>query len=371
MLKLLFISHGLDGGINRVTSDLHTYLQKDADIDSTLIRIGENRHSLTTPVLSNQEHNVALRSTSKNIFLRIGAWIGGLNDIKKLIGTKKYDIIIYSGIIPAILMARVLHRSSRTHIFWEHGPQKTFLKIKRFITRSMPTFDGVMSPAESSINWMQHNLKIRAKKYRIISNWVNWQQIKPSTNSYSSSSIFKIIVISRIDYRQKDFDTFLHAISRLIQSGMTSIMVDIFGAGEDMPKLEQSVQQLKLQQFVTLKGHTNDIYAQLPLYDVSILPTKWEGFGLSIAESMAARIVPISAAVEGVVDVIDAGINGFLYEPGNSQSLHQTILKVMSLQDIEREDMRNAGRAKVLAQYNPITQFEKIKAFFHEISMSN
>lgn len=367
-LKLLFISHGLDGGINRVTSDLHTYLRNDANTDSTIIRIGEGRDSLEIADASMQEHNITLRSNSKNIFLRIATWITGLNDVKRLVGKNKYDIIVYSGIIPAILMSRTLRSSARSHVFWEHGPQKTFLGIKRLVTRFLPTFDGVMSPAKSSMAWMRQNLRIRARDYKVISNWVNWQYIVPSTCTNDRSSFLKIIVVSRIDYRQKDFDTLLHAISKLVQSGTTSLFVDIFGAGEDIPKLEQSIEQLHLQEFVMLKGHANDIYTRLALYDVSILPTKWEGFGLSVAESMAARVVPISAAVEGVVDVIDSNINGFLYESGNPQSLCQAILEVINQQRSERESMRDAGRAKVLAQYTPAIQLEKIKNFLQVIS---
>lgn len=366
MLKLLLISHGLDGGINRVTSDLHAFFRADDSIDSTIIRIGEGREGMPAADAEGQEYNVALKSTSKNIALRIGAWIAGLNDIRRLVGKKKYDVIVYSGIIPAILMAHTLRHASKTHVFWEHGPQKTFLKPKRIITSMLPRFAGVMSPAQSSLDWLRQNLNIKATKFCVISNWVNWQKITPAAEDRITGNIFKMAVISRIDYRQKDFETLLLAISELVKSGTTSIMVDIYGTGEDLPKIEASIAQLQLSSYVALKGHTNQIYSLLPGYDISILPTKWEGFGLSIAESMAARVIPVSAAVEGVVDVIDDKVTGFLYRPGDAGSLSKIIRETMLLSDHQRQTIRDAGRTKVIEQYTPTVQFNKIKSFLNQ-----
>ena len=143
-------------------------------------------------------------------------------------------------------------------------------------------------------------------------------------------------------------------------------MVDIYGTGEDLAKIEASIAQLQLSRYVALKGHTNQIYSLLPGYDISILPTKWEGFGLSIAESMAARVIPVSAAVEGVVDVIDDKVTGFLYRPGDAGSLRKIIRETMLLSEHQRQTIRDAGRTKVIEQYTPTVQFNKIKSFLNQ-----
>ena len=63
----------------------------------------------------------------------------------------------------------------------------------------------------------------------------------------------------------------------------------IVGGGNEKDKLKEMCKELKISKNVTFYGETNwaDAMNQMALMDVVIVPSRFEGFGLSAAEAMA------------------------------------------------------------------------------------
>ncbi|SDP81256.1 Glycosyl transferases group 1 [Phyllobacterium sp. YR620] len=98
-----------------------------------------------------------------------------------------------------------------------------------------------------------------------------------------------------------------------------SIHLTIAGDGPDLQALK-----LKLARHgkrVTFLGavHPKEVHRVLLHQDVMIMPSRFEGFGLTLTEAMAVGCVPVVSRIRGVTDtIIDDGINGFLFQIGNS-----------------------------------------------------
>ena len=353
--NILIISHGIDGGINRVSTDLFNYINTNTRDSCRLIRIGE--YPMEIPFRPNeQEVNIAFQKKKGGIFAKIFSWMSSAQLARDAIGRRKFDIIVYSGIIPAVMLHSGLKKNATKSIFWEHGPQKTHVALKKIITQMLPTYDGLISPAQSSLDWLRENLNVNSRKYIVVSNWVFWGKISYRSQADFNYTTLKIIVASRIDFKQKDFSTLLLAIKEVLGKLKKPIMVDIYGQGPDEQSLKRIINFNGLEGNVNLKGHVADVYDRYKDYDLSILPTNWEGFGLSLAESMAAKVPVISASVEGVIDVIEDQVNGFLYLPGKPSSLAEKIVHYDSLSSFQRFQMGESGRSKVLAHYDPQVQ---------------
>lgn len=64
-------------------------------------------------------------------------------------------------------------------------------------------------------------------------------------------------------------------------------------------------------------------------HDVLVFPSRFEGFGLTLAEAMAAGCVPVASAIRGVTDaVVDHGRTGLLFPVGAPD---QAALAILSL----------------------------------------
>lgn len=101
--------------------------------------------------------------------------------------------------------------------------------------------------------------------------------------------------------------------------------LDIYGEGEDRPRIEEAVRRLRLRDSVTLHGAIARPHEALASMDVLVLPSKAEGFGLVLIEAMAAGVPVVGADVPGIRDVIRPVETGFLLPDVSWSSFFVTI----------------------------------------------
>ncbi|MFC6998577.1 glycosyltransferase [Rufibacter roseus] len=89
---------------------------------------------------------------------------------------------------------------------------------------------------------------------------------------------------------QKNYELLIKGVSIFNkQLGEKLISVDVFGKGELMNSLQQLVEKLNIKNIKFL-GAVSDVASRLPNYDVYILPSSSEGFGIAVAEAMAVGL---------------------------------------------------------------------------------
>jgi glycosyltransferase involved in cell wall biosynthesis len=105
-----------------------------------------------------------------------------------------------------------------------------------------------------------------------------------------------------------------------------------FGSGKDKKNLTNLAGSLNLSSRVHLEDRINrdELPKYLKIADIFIRPSRSEGQGISFLEAMAARIPVIGTAVGGIVDFLKDGETGYFCQPGNPESIAETVKKVMS-----------------------------------------
>ncbi len=86
-----------------------------------------------------------------------------------------------------------------------------------------------------------------------------------------------------------------------------------------------------------------------------VVPSVWfETFGIVGAESMSHGVPVIGADIGAIADLIENGVDGLLFEPGNARDLAEKVTRLWSDTDLCRRLGRNA-RAKAMRLWNPQT----------------
>ncbi|RCX12379.1 polysaccharide pyruvyl transferase CsaB [Anaerobacterium chartisolvens] len=125
----------------------------------------------------------------------------------------------------------------------------------------------------------------------------------------------------------KGIGTFIKAAG-VVADKNPSVKFLIAGDGEDRSSLEQMAASLGLQDNVYFLGWVSEIFEFLSVIDINVLSSLSEGFPYSILEGALLKKATISTNVGGIPDLIESGINGYLFNPGDHESLGRHIIEL-------------------------------------------
>ena len=149
---------------------------------------------------------------------------------------------------------------------------------------------------------------------------------------------------------EKGFDRLLKAWNLLGQQ-FSDWHLYIFGNGERR-LYQQIVEQLHLGSTVHLMPATNDIAEEFSRSSIYVMSSRYEGFGLVLAEAMSCGLPCVSFDCPyGPREIITDGEDGLLAEDGNIKELTHKIGSLMA----HEEQRKKMGKKAVtnIARYSP------------------
>ncbi|MGH9604283.1 MAG: N-acetyl-alpha-D-glucosaminyl L-malate synthase BshA [Terracidiphilus sp.] len=117
----------------------------------------------------------------------------------------------------------------------------------------------------------------------------------------------------------------------------------LIGDGPDRSAAEWLAHDLGINCRVHFLGKQESVNELLPLADLMLMPSELESFGLAALEAMACMVPSIATRVGGVPELVDDGVTGLLYEPGDIDAMAAGALELLSNRQ-RLEEMREAGR---------------------------
>lgn len=134
---------------------------------------------------------------------------------------------------------------------------------------------------------------------------------------------FIVCNIGRLS-EQKGMEYYLKAIPLVIKKH-PDIFFLVVGTGEDEAELKDMVRELGIEKFVYFTGYRSDIQNLMSQVDLIVLSSLWEGLPLTPIEAFSVGKTIVATAVDGTVEIIKDGVNGFLVEPRNYKQIAQKI----------------------------------------------
>jgi len=172
---------------------------------------------------------------------------------------------------------------------------------------------------------------------------------------------FKIVQVGRLDHLQKGQDILLESVAKIIRANNGArITVDFIGEGASKERLVDMAVKLGIESQCTFLGkRTREyIYENLQSYDLLVQPSRFEGFGLTVVEAMAAKVPVLVSNIEGPMEIIQNGKYGYFFRTEDNNDCAVQILKII---DASRQD-KFSEKQDVIRRYVEETYDIKITA---------
>lgn len=180
----------------------------------------------------------------------------------------------------------------------------------------------------------------------VINNGIRINAIENSSFKKKSSKQLEFIQVSRLHMATKGQDILIRAIARLKEDGYNNFRLHFVGDGKDLSELKKMCENLHVNDLIVFEGNWTQerIYSSLSCYDLFIQPSRNEGFGLTIAEAMAAKVPVLISDIPGPMEVIDGGRLGAFFESENFVDCAEKIKKFI-------ENGRKESQVEMAFQY--------------------
>lgn len=113
------------------------------------------------------------------------------------------------------------------------------------------------------------------------------------------------------------------------------------GKGDKEEYLKNLVKQLNLEDKVIFAGYRNDVRKILKISDIFCFPSYREGLSVALMEAMAVGLPIVASNIRGNNDLIEDGVNGYLYDCCDDKSFSKGILKLFNDQQLCNEMSMN------------------------------
>ena len=162
---------------------------------------------------------------------------------------------------------------------------------------------------------------------------------------------------------QKAPDIFIKA-AQLISEKIPNTYYIIVGSGEEENEIKLYAKKHGLNLVIT--GWTDKPYSYLKIFDVAVLLSRWEGFGLAIAEYMAAEKNLVATNVDAIPTIVENGVDGELVNVDSPLEVAEQVYFYYT-HPIEAKAMREKAKEKVGKKYDVTRVILQHKELFQEL----
>ncbi|WP_232775136.1 MULTISPECIES: N-acetyl-alpha-D-glucosaminyl L-malate synthase BshA [unclassified Shewanella] len=148
----------------------------------------------------------------------------------------------------------------------------------------------------------------------------------------------------------KNTDTVVRAFYLLLRKVNARLV--LLGSGPYIDKIKEQCEKLDILQHVTFMGSVTHVESFLPNADCMIQPSYRESFSMVLLEAMACEVPTVSSNVDGVPEVVEEGVSGFMFDPDDALGMAKAMEGILSDPD-KQQEMGQAGRRRARALFSP------------------
>lgn len=354
-MKVIFCIQGIfnSGGMERVLINRVNYLSKNFGYDCIIITTDQNNKKIYFEldeeiVYEDLEINYLL--SKGNIFKRTMIYLKKQKEHKKKLKEviRKYNpnIIVSMGdadkyILPYIKEKKKIileHHFEKYYLFKESRNLLYKLKDYVFFKREeqlLSKYDEFLVLTE------EDKRQYRSEKVKVINNPLSFYPEKISKLENK-----KVISVGRL-LPQKGYDLLIEIWKKVVER-YPNWTLDIYGEGELRKKLQEKINNYKLENHIFLRGREKNIQDKYLESSIYVMSSRYEGMPMVLVEAQACGLPIVSFDCPcGPKDIITNSEDGFLCKFGDIDDMANKIIYLIENEE-ERKKMGKKARENSL-----------------------
>ena len=162
---------------------------------------------------------------------------------------------------------------------------------------------------------------------------------------------FLIGNVSRLS-EEKGVKYFIYAAHKVLLKYENTKFI-IVGTGKEEKILRQLCKELGIEEAVLFMGYRTDVQNLIRQMDLMVLSSLMEGLPLTPIETFSVGKSIVATAVDGTVEIVRDGIDGYLVEPENPDAISEKIIYL-----IEHPEIRAHFETKAKERFDEAFSFE-------------
>jgi glycosyltransferase involved in cell wall biosynthesis len=337
--------------------DAHVILGEDGPLVRRLHEAGISVEVLPMPGYARSAHRDALSplaaAGATAYTLRLALRLRRLRP--DLVATNSLKAALYGG-----LAGRLARRPVVWHVrdrIADDALSPSAVRLVRAAARLLPT--GIIANSRATL------ATLHRVQGRVIPSPVKIENV-----AHQGNGTFRVGMLGRIA-RWKGQHVFIEAFALAFPDGPEHAAIvgaPLFGADEDayLDELRALADRLGLNGRLEFTGFRERIADELARLDVlvhaSIEP---EPFGQVVAEGMLAGLPVVAAAAGGPAEVVEDGVDGLLYPPGDTEALAEALRRLAADEPLRRR-LGEAARRKAV-EFTPEAVAPQILDLYREV----
>jgi len=164
---------------------------------------------------------------------------------------------------------------------------------------------------------------------------------------------------------QKGLTYGLEAFARAAQDQPNAQLV-IAGDGELRAALEAQAKALGIAPKTQFLGWREDAAALMAAYDIFLMPSLWEGFGLVLLEAMAQSVPVIASRVSAIPEIVAEGETGLLAAPRDVETLAAHLSLLLNDTPLRRH-MGMVGQERLETRFSASEMIRQTAAVYDRV----
>jgi len=334
MIKVLHIIPNLvKGGAQRLVLDICIELSKRDDIDLRLVTMYEENAFISESIKVNHHYIpsfIQLSLTGKSII--------SVDSLQQFIQNFE-PAIIHTHLFEAELAARwniypgisyfshfhdnmPLYRNVSFQTFFNKAALTNFIDKRLILHKYKKAKNSFIAISLDTKKYLENVLPSSLHRITLLPNAIDLAKFKRKEKTFFPE--MRIITVGRID-KNKNHQFQLDLVQELLKRGK-KVSLTIVGDGVERINIQNSINQMQLNDFVSITGNIDCVDEALKQHDIYIHSALSEAFGLTLIEAMACGLPVVTLDGKGNRDLIVEGENGYLLPHANLISFADKII---------------------------------------------
>jgi sugar transferase (PEP-CTERM/EpsH1 system associated) len=249
----------------------------------------------------------------------------------------------------------------------EHGRAFPERRLRALVQRWLLTrADLIFAVSEQLKLDLSREIGVDARRIEVLENGVDLEKFHPHEHPIGTGLADRSLLIGSVGRLApvKNYSLLIEACARLPRVPWWRLV--LVGEGPQRHALEKLVRKLDLSGRVELLGHCDDVPDRLRDMDVFVLPSSSEGLSNTLLEAMACRVAVLASDVGGNREIIEEGVSGMLFQPGDIGSAADKLWALMSDEDL-RQRLALGGEARARGRFSLEGMLSRYAAMYRRV----